>query len=191
MNILEGMDGLYMRKLDWETVKNFPFGHVYSPKCQIVMQNLAGRTVVINGNDFDELNSPLVFDSPRPGLVLHSDYLVESDGPLLRVLQFYDQSTPSAYHFSLYRLDYGHWVEMSTICDQMLFLSKRQGLSMCVDGFQGYEGDCIYFFDKIFLKFQLCRYHINAGTTEVVPCPFERGSTWFVPVLDPIELVQN
>ncbi|KAF3322005.1 hypothetical protein FCM35_KLT14221 [Carex littledalei] len=109
----------------------------------------------------------------------------------LECSSFMTKSTLGGYHFSLYRLDYGHWVEMSTIGDQMLFLSKHRGLSMCADGFQGYEGDCIYFFDKIFSKFQLCRYHINAGTTEVVPCPFERGSTWFVPVLDPIELVQN
>jgi Protein of unknown function (DUF295) len=147
----------------------------------------------------NELNSSLVFDSPKSGLELNCDYLVELVGSLLRILQYYDQSTSSSYQVSLYRLEFengndhckARWVEISIIDDQILLLSRGRGLSMSANGFHGYEGNCIYFFGTIFSNFLVCCYNIKDGTMDVMPCHLERGSTWSVFVLESAELPQN
>ncbi|XP_078150113.1 putative F-box/kelch-repeat protein At5g24040 [Carex rostrata] len=109
--------------------------------------------------------------------------MVESGGKILRLFQYYEAEE---CHFDIYCLYFGDgegkpcWVKIADIGDQMLFMQYYRGLSFSASNFSGFKGNCIYFLKE---GKYLCRYDIGDGTTEVLPCPFDSVTTWFVPSL--------
>ncbi|KAF3331392.1 F-box protein [Carex littledalei] len=122
-----------------------------------------------------------------------TSYIVESCGELLRVSWEYNYNRIiKTYIFLIYKLNFEggkgqpHWVKVSNIRDQIIFLDHLNGFS--VRATAGLKGNCIYFIeehcrsDRCYNDSKLWRYDIATGTCEPVPCPFER-CTWFVPSL--------
>ncbi|XP_078160883.1 F-box/kelch-repeat protein At1g57790-like [Carex rostrata] len=110
-------------------------------------------------------------------------FMVESGGKILRLFRYYKDEQ---CHFDIHCLYFGdgepkpYWVKITDIGDQMLFLQRSSGLSICASNFAGFKGNCIYF--GKYWRY-LCRYDIGDGTTEVLPCPFDPMGYWFVPSL--------
>ncbi|KAJ3680622.1 hypothetical protein LUZ60_016900 [Juncus effusus] len=123
-----------------------------------------------------------------------TDYLVVSDGKLLRIFRFYDLlDSVENCRFEIHRLDFGgkegfNWVKTGDLGDQMLFLDKLHGISKSCEGIKGVRGNCIYFtkyryFEDIGWSAVLCRFDVGKGEAEALPCFLESTGSWVVPSL--------
>ncbi|KAJ3680628.1 hypothetical protein LUZ60_016906 [Juncus effusus] len=119
------------------------------------------------------------------------DYLVESNGDLLRVFRKSDNEIDyNDCFFEIHRLDFEegipNWVKIEGIGDRVLFLERSHGFSFDSYGFDGFRGNCIYFTkhdccNKYSNEKVLCRYDIAERIIEVLPCRLETAGTWIVP----------
>ncbi|KAJ4809044.1 F-box protein (DUF295) [Rhynchospora pubera] len=121
--------------------------------------------------------------------LLRKSYLVVSSGVILRVVWHHDcwheKEIPIEESvFYIYRLDFERandkscWVQIGDVGDQIIFLGDMNGFSLTARSNCGFREGCIYFINSWTKKPYM--YDILAGTTEKVPCPFER-CTWFLP----------
>ncbi|KAJ4821604.1 F-box SKIP23-like protein (DUF295) [Rhynchospora pubera] len=125
-------------------------------------------------------------------------YLVQSAGDILQVcLHDFELHPVTDCQFHICKLEglssenggKPHWVKVSSIGDQILFLDDNNGFSLSCRDFSGFRGNSIYF-----IKWQanhvydqprsvLCRYDIEQARAEPLTCPLTKGGTWIVPSL--------
>ncbi|KAJ3680623.1 hypothetical protein LUZ60_016901 [Juncus effusus] len=181
------------------TVQMEGAGNVYFKGKYYVNESLDGPTAVIDPSSGNVLS---VIPPPKDRNLHHEDwknykavdYLVESNGKLLRIFRFYDifYSVENCY-FEIHRLDCRegkslNWVKTGDLGDQMLFLDKLHGISKSCDGIKGARGNCIYFtkyqhFEDLGWSGILCRFDVGKRKAEVLPGFLETRGSWVVPSL--------
>ncbi|KAJ4780142.1 F-box protein skip23 [Rhynchospora pubera] len=151
-----------------------------------------GETRIV---DIDTSDLIGVIQSPRPHKEAYV-FLIESFGEILWVemLNFgngdYWSFQLRHIHFRIYKLkvhlDSGKsnrsWVQTDNIGDCVLFIREKCGVSIKASQFHGSVRNCIYFRRVRNGRSVICRYSIDDGGIEEIPCIFKNWH-FFVPTL--------
>ncbi|KAJ4804176.1 F-box domain-containing protein [Rhynchospora pubera] len=105
-------------------------------------------------------------------------YPVDASGDILIVFKRYDC-------FDVHRLNLSgssspFWVKVKNIGNQALFIDSQGGFALEASNFSRVKANCIYFLDSFS---SVKRIDIDTGDLELLHCPFEGTSRWFVPNL--------